>query len=421
MTAVAEVRRIQGIPTLDLQRVESLGDNCELGFVLRRLGCEDGMLFRWASVSAESLLATLRNDFVELYEFANLSPHRDTMVLDRRYGTSWHTGMISRQANGTRSFELAETDRRVVFEAEQRKRSHLVAKLRQKFSQPKPVFVLKCNESVTPDLVEAIHYQLLLLVACPDFVLLEVRADADRAGSVEVVGRTLLRGYVAHFAPYENASDGDDGSWHAILAQALMHHRARPVGTEMVESMSADIVLPFPLAVTSPLDRVVPGDRRAGAVELFRGNDWCRLVDDGVYRLHANAIGSEATVLRWFGVYIPLGWTIDLLASCAIPESKPVRAVLAMTDVNGNVTEQGCIFRPMSPQRIAVQQLKESTSPLMISLTVEPLERLRNDERAVIDVQAIICRPEAHLQQAEVVGVDGPAERHRVPDVVVVW
>jgi hypothetical protein len=64
-------------------RIESLGDNCELGFVLRHLGVEAGSLFRWAAMKPEQLLMKLRADFDGMYEFANLSPLRPAMVPTR--------------------------------------------------------------------------------------------------------------------------------------------------------------------------------------------------------------------------------------------------------------------------------------------------------------------------------------------------
>jgi hypothetical protein len=88
---VLERSQEQPFAKSDLLRLEGLGDNCELGFVLRRMGFEGGMLFRWASIRPESLLATLRGDFAGMYDFDNLVPQNPKMVRDLHYGTSWHT------------------------------------------------------------------------------------------------------------------------------------------------------------------------------------------------------------------------------------------------------------------------------------------------------------------------------------------
>lgn len=44
-------------------RFESLGDNCEFGFVQRRSGVEDGGLLRWAVSPPEALLKAIRSRF----------------------------------------------------------------------------------------------------------------------------------------------------------------------------------------------------------------------------------------------------------------------------------------------------------------------------------------------------------------------
>jgi hypothetical protein len=90
---ILELKSPPGIKLSELARLEALGDNCEFGFLLRRLGFEDGMLFRWASIRPQCLLATLRNDFVDLYQFDNLVPAQVGMVRDLHYGIAWHTGV----------------------------------------------------------------------------------------------------------------------------------------------------------------------------------------------------------------------------------------------------------------------------------------------------------------------------------------
>ena len=381
----------------DLKRIESFGDNCELGFVLRRLGCEDGMLFRWSSIRPESLIASLRDDFAGLYIFDNLVAHRDKMVLDQRYGTAWHTEMVSRHADGRREFLIDAAGRRPIYAAEALKRGHLVEKLRQKFEFSDPVFVLKCNDTVSAATVEAVHYQLYRRVASPRFVLLEVRADPARAGEIDVCDRTLLRGYVSHFALYEDAENGDDASWHRILERALAHHAVsapvEPVGF-------ANIVLPFPNEPEPKLTQIVAGDLRAGMVRLFEGTEWCRLVDDDAYRLHAKSIGRGATALQWSSVHVPPHFTISLHAQCAIAASKPVLAVLTVAGLDGQSVQQSCVIRPERPMTIVLNGASGEAGPVSVRLEVEPLKTLMGDERAVIDVQPIICSPT--LDQARI-------------------
>ena len=212
------------IPRADLTRLEGFGDNCELGFVLRRLGLEDGMLFRWASVRPESVLSTLRGDFESIYDFDNLVPQNPKMVRDLHFGTCWHSQMYSSLRAGTLSFDADEENRRVIHAREASKISYLIEKLRRKFTHPNPVFIIKSNSGINQDVLEAIHYQIYRRATSSRFLLLEVQDDPRRAGTVELLDRNLMRGYVSRFAPYSSSDDADDANWLRVLALALAHN-----------------------------------------------------------------------------------------------------------------------------------------------------------------------------------------------------
>jgi hypothetical protein len=130
-------------------------------------------------------------------------------------------------------------------------------------------------------------------------------------------------------------------------------------------------------------------------VRLVAGNEWCRLVDDDVYRLHATAIGDGATTLRWSGIYLPPSFTISLHAQCAIAESKAVVALLTVTGADGQSVQQSSVLCSGRPVAIVVEGVSGNTVPSTISLEIEPLEKLSGGERVVIDVQPVICTPRA--------------------------
>jgi len=50
-------------PVIDLQRFESLGENCEFGFLLRHHQVASGGFFRWAFTPLHSLIRILAADF----------------------------------------------------------------------------------------------------------------------------------------------------------------------------------------------------------------------------------------------------------------------------------------------------------------------------------------------------------------------
>ena len=85
----------------DTVNFESLGDNCEFAFYLRRLGIESGSLFRWALIKDySSLLALLKNNFRGLYEHDNLAPSWQDMVIDQSCQICFHTELYSHKEDG---------------------------------------------------------------------------------------------------------------------------------------------------------------------------------------------------------------------------------------------------------------------------------------------------------------------------------
>ena len=378
--------------SFDIGRLESFGDNCELGFVMRRLGWEGGSLFRWASISPESLLATMRADFARLYEFADLVPIRLNMVRDTRYGTAWHSEMRAELRDGRWAYRHDEAERRVIHRQESAKRAHLLAKLRRKFEHPNPVFVIKCNAGIDPAVLEGIHYQLYRLAHSTDFTLLEMSADPARAGTVERVDRTRLRGFVTRFASHDDAEAGDDEAWREVLAQSMAQAPALQPSARATHQTSDGfdpVILPFPEAAEPRLDRTVLGDVRSGVVRLLRGNQWCRLIDDDVFRLHADRLAPAATELVWTGLHLPPGSAFRLRAACAIPESLAVRAALSVVDAQGRRIQQTKLFTSLAQTVLELDVPESLVNPLTARLVVEPTQPLQPGERAVIDVQPI--------------------------------
>ena len=379
----------------ELARLEGFGDNCEFGFVLRRLGFEDGMLFRWASIRPESLLATLRGDFEQIYEFDYIVPQQAMMVRDLHYGTAWHTQMYSSRRDGTLTFEADTEPRRTIHAREASKLAYMVAKLRRKFTHPNPVFVVKANSGISDQVLEAIHYQIYRRATSPRFLLLEVRDDATRAGSVELLDRNRMRGYVSRFAPYERSEDGDDAGWIAVLEQALAHN-AEPqdvASSTLPVPAPQGVLLPFPDGSGPNLLAPVAGDVRGGMSARIGGNAWCRMVDDDTYRLHATGLNADATALRWTGVHLPPNCTLTVQAMCAISESLPVRATLEIIAADGTMLRNQHVFDRVEEQRFSLSGPGHLPNPLTVSLYAEPLMPLRADERAVIDVDPIRAVP----------------------------
>jgi hypothetical protein len=230
--------------------------------------------------------------------------------------------------------------------------------------------------------------QLYRRVASARFLLLEVRDDPRRAGSVELIDRNLMRGYVSGFAPYNRADEGDDANWLKVLDQALAYYAdAAPASAASVSAQKRRLPLPFPLA--GDADGPVPGDLRGGICTLIRGNEWCRVVHDGAYRLHATGPWPDTTALEWTGVHLLPGFGLRLHAVCAIADSIPVHAVLEAVGADGTTMRAEHVFAGVDEQLLQLPALPRCVNPLKLTLSVTPLSPLNGEKRAVIDISGV--------------------------------
>lgn len=68
----------------NIGRLQSLGENCEFGFVQRSLGVETSSLLRWAIAKPEDVAALLENiregqTFEQLYAYESITPYSPKM------------------------------------------------------------------------------------------------------------------------------------------------------------------------------------------------------------------------------------------------------------------------------------------------------------------------------------------------------
>ncbi|WP_440659149.1 class I SAM-dependent methyltransferase [Ensifer adhaerens] len=100
-----------------VQRFESLGDNCELGMVKRKAGDEESGLLRWAFTPRfPLLLRAFESKFADVFNFENLRPWTDDMVMDRKYDIAFHSNMKSAIFEVTRQFTLSGAPLRECYE-----------------------------------------------------------------------------------------------------------------------------------------------------------------------------------------------------------------------------------------------------------------------------------------------------------------
>nr|WP_246500467.1 hypothetical protein [Azospirillum rugosum] len=372
-------------------RFESLGDNCEFGFVLRRHACEAGSLFRWAAMKPDQLLSLLRANFTDFYRFENLAPLRTNMVLDAPYGIGWHTDLKSEVASGRLHYRDDEATRRKLHRKEVRKLQYLLSKFAARLRLGGVIYVLKSNGGIAPDTVDGILDELTALAGHTDFALLEVQASDDpaRIGTVERRGPQRLRGYVSRFAAYQKADDVDAEAWTRIMDGARHLYPcpdwSRRLADLHVESVDGGIQLAFPIDASQDLNKPIMGDLRAGMARLLNGNQWCRVFGDN-FRLHGPNPDRPGNALRWTGVYPPGPFQLSATARCPVSDSVPLRLSVHIHKDDGTlVAEEELQAQPGRAGEIALL-CPVGGQPLTITITVNAARALQTGERAVVDL-----------------------------------
>jgi hypothetical protein len=215
---------MDSLPIAVLQRFESLGDNCEFGFVQRANGYEAGGLLRWSISPLDKLIHCLDTNFQDFYFFENLEPSAPDMVCDIATGLIFHTAMRSVEGR----FLLGEERRREIYTEERKKMYYMLDKLIHRLRQPGTIFVYKRNNGVSEDEALRLHTSLN---GFAEHTLLLVRSteELEKRGTVEWSSYGFLVGYIDRFAPYSNADQISIKVWNDILTKAIECQDRHPV------------------------------------------------------------------------------------------------------------------------------------------------------------------------------------------------
>lgn len=212
----------------------SLGDNCEVGIVKRYVGDEEGDLLRWAfSSDFPSLLKALENNFEGIYQFQNLSPWVEDMVVDSTYKIAFHSKIHSTRVDGTLVFNDTEERRKELYEQEVKIFQSLKERMIRKLSEGKYIFVYKRNKlspaqeyqqkigeksdlsiihSPTDEEMSRLNH--IIKSYHPNNKLLLVCSERGRpVGDVWEKEPGLYYAAVDKLAPYMNASDSSCDIW----------------------------------------------------------------------------------------------------------------------------------------------------------------------------------------------------------------
>jgi hypothetical protein len=268
---------------------ESLGINCEFGFVQRLAGAEPIGLLRFAGMPLDGLLLGLRSRFKDIAEPGNLQllPEQDEhRIRATNIGLRYHTELYE-----------GEVTRDELHRLECRKVRFLAAKLIDDLEHQRKIFVYLRREPLQGR--ELVALLGALSAYGPVKLLWVVEADAQHVpGTVELVSDRLMVGYLQCFAPDANVHHPHLASWIDMLQAA---YRIWP----MEAPGHPDVAAPDPDDDDAALDREIAFGLDGNAA-AFQVSGWANPEPGFTW-----AVGKESTLV------LPRNSNADLMMSLA--------------------------------------------------------------------------------------------------------
>ena len=196
-------------------RFESIGENCEFGLVQRHCDAEPLGLLRFSSTFLRPLIRGLDDGFQDLGQPGDVEPRlegdgrKEFMIHDRAYGLVYHSFVYEGQRTADQMREQEAV--RLKF---------LRRKFMEELQRGEKIFVYKRNTAVPEE--EILPLLLALRRHGDNTLLWVVPSERDRPpGTVEIVMRGLMKGYIDRFAPEDNAHDFSFDGWMRVCANAV--------------------------------------------------------------------------------------------------------------------------------------------------------------------------------------------------------
>jgi len=202
-----------------LERFESLGDNCEFGFLQRAYGVETSSLFRWASSPLEATTLLLQQDFLDIFSRAAVAPYTEGMAIDRRYGIAFHVALHSKKnAVGTLEFISQGDEFSSLFEIESQKVAFLVAKTKMELQSAAKTFVFKSANAMGPEAIARLFSAFRMRTRAN--LLLVTSAPSVHHQTVQLIGPGLKLAKIANLASFDATEALPIEGWTSALLAA---------------------------------------------------------------------------------------------------------------------------------------------------------------------------------------------------------
>lgn len=204
--------------TTDLfKRFESLGDNCEFGFVQRHYGVEPVTLLRWAGTDLDGLIHAFQQGFADLYRLEDLRPVTRFLVSDTKYRINFHTDMPIVEDGGRLSFDPEGL--KATYSQERRKVGFLRDQFLDSLEAGDRIYLYKAADPPSWDKIEALH--AALNAYGPQRLLVVFPATPELPyGEVKLAAKGLKVAGIYRLAPHAHAEDAPFEAWSSICEAA---------------------------------------------------------------------------------------------------------------------------------------------------------------------------------------------------------
>jgi hypothetical protein len=195
-----------------MMELQSLGTNCELGFVQRTYGAEPLGLFRWGNTPLPNLLRALEARFEGLGDAENtvitMDAATEFQIVDKRFGFRNHSF----------AFQNKGATEEKVRERELVRLPFLARLMIEDLEQGDKLFCFHDAGHSSPD---DIHRLLEAMQKYgPGWLLWICPGTAAQAGTAEFVHEGLIRGYIDVFQPLHDVSKPSLDAWTGAVTAA---------------------------------------------------------------------------------------------------------------------------------------------------------------------------------------------------------
>jgi hypothetical protein len=201
---------------------ESLGDNCEFGLVQRLAGAEPLGLFRFSGTPLRHLLRGMNARFEGMSDPDHVriqAENGEYMVKLAKYDYIYHADV-----------KVGDEDPEVLHRQHTRNVRFLAEEFVADLESPEKIFVFRQNEPLSAN--DLVDLRSALSRFGPSTLLWVTQAcPGHPPGTVDVIDRSLMVGYVKSLAARDNVPNLDAETWMTVLRRAWMLWPDRRSGT----------------------------------------------------------------------------------------------------------------------------------------------------------------------------------------------